>query len=111
MKIITVVAQQVSAQALSTALPASGVLSVTVSETQSFSPAAVSVQSYRGVKLAGHVTTAFRIEVAVDEDAVDAVIDGIAFARGAGLLGDARAWVNAATDLLAAPARALAKSA
>lgn len=112
MKIITVIAQQVSPKALSTALPAEGVLSVTITETQSFNRTAASVQSYRGVKLSNHFTAVFRIEVAVEDDTVDRVIDGIAFARGAGLLGDARAWVSAAaTDLFATPANTLVMSA
>ena len=112
MKIITVIAEQVSPQALSTALPADGVVAVTITETQSFSRTATSVQSYRGVKLANHVTTAFRIEMTVEDDAAEQVIERISFARGAGLLGDARAWVSAAaTDLFAAPAGTLAMSA
>lgn len=112
MQIITVIASQVSADALSTALPADGVISVTVAETQAFTRSATSVQSYRGVKMPNHFTAVFRIEVAAEDDAVESVMDGIAFARGAGLLGDAQAWVSAqAADLFAAAAPALSLSA
>lgn len=112
MKIITVIAEQVSPEALSTALPAAGIASVTVNETQSFSRSAIAVESYRGRKITKHVTTAYRVEIVAEETAVDAIIEGIAFIRGAGLLGDARAWISAeAADLFAAPATTLAASA
>lgn len=90
MKIITVIAQQVSADALNAALPFDGIASVTVGETQSFSRTAVSVGSYRGVKVPQHFTPMFRVELEVEDAAVGATIDGIAFARSAGLFGDAR---------------------
>ena len=112
MKIITVIAQQVSADALNAALPAGGVISVTVSETQSFSRTPTTVGSYRGVKMPQHFTSIFRIEILVEDAAADQVIEGIAFTRGAGLLGDARAWVSAeATDLFATSTTILAASA
>lgn len=109
MKIITIVAEQISADALATALPTEGIASVTVTRTQSFSPTARAVESYRGRKVANHFADVYRVEIAADDAIADAVIAGVAFARGAGLLGDARAWVSSsATDLFsAAPELAL----
>jgi nitrogen regulatory protein PII len=106
MKIIHVIAQQVSPDALNAALPFDGILSVTVSETQSFSRSAVSVGYYRGFKIPQHFTSMFRIELEVEDTAVDAVIDGIAFARSAGLFGDARVRLSdgSAIDLIAVAA-------
>lgn len=102
MKIITIVAEQISPEALSAALPTEGVLSVTVDATRTFNHDSAVVQSYRGRKIAQHFREVYRIEVAVEDTAVDAVIDGVAFARGAGLLGDAQAWISAeATELFA----------
>ena len=68
MKILTVIAQQVSAEALNAALPAEGVICVTVSETQSFSRTPTTVGSYRGVKLPQHFTPVFRIEVLIEDE-------------------------------------------
>jgi nitrogen regulatory protein PII len=111
MKIITVIAQHVSPQALSAALPSEGIASVTVDQTQSFSHTATAFESYRGRKVARHITTAYRIEIVAEDSAVDRVIEGVAFARGAGLLGDARAWISGeATDLFAAAASAVASA-
>ncbi|MGI9124617.1 MAG: hypothetical protein ACR2JM_07680 [Mycobacterium sp.] len=112
MQIITLIADRITADALSTALPAQGIVAVTVNETSLFSPEAASVETYRGRTIAKHVTTAFRIEITAEDTAVDQVIAGIAFARGAGLLGDARAWISAtATDLFATSSPTLAASA
>lgn len=105
MKIITVIAEQVTPEALSTALPANGILSVSVNETQSFSRSAIAVESYRGRRIARHITKAYRVEIVAQESAVRDILEGIAFARGAGLLGDARAWISAeAADLFASTA-------
>jgi nitrogen regulatory protein P-II 1 len=102
MKIITVIAEQVSPEALNAALPKDGVHTVTISEAQSFTRTAAVVESYRGRKIAKHVTCVYRVEIVADDDAVQRIVDGVAFARGAGLLGNARAWISAeATDLFA----------
>ena len=99
MKILTVIAQQVSAEALNAALPADGVICVTVSETQSFSRTATTVGSYRGVKLPQHFTPVFRIEVLVEDDAIGQVIDGFSFARSAGLFGQTRVRLSTESAL------------
>lgn len=92
MKIITVIAEQITPESLSTALPAEGVVSVTVNETQSFTRSAVAVETYRGRKIAKHITTAYRVEIVAEDYAVA----GPAGER------DARAWISAeATDLFA----------
>ena len=103
MKIITIIAEQVSPEALNAALPKDGIHAVTIDETQSFTRTPALIESYRGRKIAKHVTTIHRVEVVADDDAVQRIIDGIVFVRGAGLLGNARAWVSAeATDVFAA---------
>lgn len=113
MKVITIIAEKISAEALSAALPTAGVTAVTVSETQSFHRDATSIESYRGRKIAQHFSVVYRVEVVVEDAALDAVISGIAFARGAGLLGDAKAWVTpeASVDLFASHTVALGISA
>jgi nitrogen regulatory protein PII len=75
MKIITVIAQQVCADALDAVLPADGIISLTIGEAQSPIRSATSI---------------FRIELQIEDTAVDEVIEGIAFVRGAGLFGEAR---------------------
>lgn len=109
MKIVTVIAEQVSPDALNAALPTEGIQAVTIDQTQSYTRTPASIESYRGRKIAKHVTTVQRVQIVADDEAVQRVVDGIAFARGAGLLGNARAWISAeASDLFAtATARAV----
>lgn len=109
MKIITIIAQQVSAEALNAALPTDGVIAVTVNETQSFRRTATSAGSYRGVKVPQHFTPNVRIELEVEDVAVTRVIEGIALARTAGLFGAARVRLSegSAIDVFT-PARAQA---
>lgn len=112
MKIITLIAEQISPTALSAALPKHGVASVTVTATESFSTTAPTVQYYRGRAIAQHASKVYRVEIVADDNAVENISAGIEFARSAGLLGAATAWVSAqATDLFAAPDVAMARSA
>ena len=109
MQIITLIADQISPEALNAALPADGIASVTIGETQAFSRSPIAVESHRGRKIAKHITTVYRVEIVAEESAVAEVVEGITFARGAGLLGDARAWISAQTaDLFAANSAAMA---
>jgi nitrogen regulatory protein PII len=112
MKIITVIADQIAPATLSTALRADGVGSVTIDETHSFSRSAISVESYRGRRIAKHISATYRIEIVAEDAVVGRIVEGIAFVRGAGLLGEARARISAeAGDLFAAATPALATSA
>jgi nitrogen regulatory protein P-II 1 len=109
-KFITVIADQMSDKALAIALPAEGVTSVTVTESRAFSRSATAVESYRGRKIERHFSTVYRVELVVEDEAANRVIEGIAFARSAGLLGTAQAWVsaNSAIELFGAAHRAIA---
>lgn len=103
MKIITVIAEQISPETLAAALPVAGIATVTITETASYSRTAAAVESYRGRKVAKHTRTVYRVEIVAEDTAVEQVAEGIAFVRGAGLLGEASAWTSAqATDLFAA---------
>lgn len=88
-KIITVIAERVSPDSLNAALQADGIIAVTVTEARAFSRATVSAGCYCGVKVAEHFTPNFRIELEVEDAAAGAAIEGIAFARSAGLFGKA----------------------
>ena len=93
MKIITVIAEQVSPEALNAALPADGIIAVSVTETWSFSRTAES-STRTAESRSPSFTPGFRIEMEVEDTAVGAAIEGIAFARSAGLFGDARVHLS-----------------
>lgn len=93
MKNITIITEQISEQALAAALPTEGIASVTVSSQGS---------ARRGLIAADHrvffnpnrFSPIYRVDLVVEDDAVDTVFDGISFAYGAGLFSNAEAWVN-----------------
>ena len=82
MELITIVVEQASAEGLSAALPRSGVLSVTISEVD------------RDATTPKRPERQFRVELLVEEHAVDYVMAGLSFALSAGLIGECKgAWI------------------
>lgn len=94
MKTITVIAEQVSDAALAAALPREGISSITVSPSRGADRDAVAIEDYRGFRNPKRFSPAYRIDLVVEDSAVDAVFEGIAIAYGAGYFSDAEAWVN-----------------
>ena len=87
MKLITIVVEQASAEGLSAALPHSGVSSVTIGEVE------------RGAKIAEHPGRQFRVELLVEDHAVDYVMAGLSFAVSVGLMGECRGgWISPAQE-------------
>lgn len=104
MKLITVMVEQASVEGLSAALPKAGVASVTVGEVERFERDAVSVETYRGVKFAKRTRPLVRVELLVEEHAVDYVMAGLSFAVSAGLMGPCKsAWITPAQELVELP--------
>ena len=91
MKTITIVAEQVSDQSLAAVLPPKGVVSVAVSPSGSVrrDPTA----EYQAFRNPNRFAPRYRVDVIVDDEAVETLFDGISFAYGAGLFSDAEAWV------------------
>lgn len=92
MKLITILVEQASVEGLSAALPQTGVASVTISEAKRFG---------RDAKVAKHTTRQFRVEMLVEDHAVDYVMAGLSFAVSAGLMGECKgAWLTEAQELI-----------
>lgn len=98
MKTITIITEQVSERALAAAFQTNGVASISVSTAQSGTP--VGGARHRCFRNPRRFSANYRIDVVVDDAAVETVFDGVSFAYGAGIFSDAEMWVNA-------PARAL----
>lgn len=92
MKTITIITEQITDRALAAVLPTEGVASVSVTRGPGARPA-TAVRAYRNPN---RFSPEFRIELVVEDAAVEPVLDGIDFAYGAGLFSDAEAWVQAA---------------
>ncbi|MCB0939195.1 MAG: hypothetical protein KDB72_03030 [Mycobacterium sp.] len=103
MKSITIITEQVSAKALAAAMPTTGVASVFVNPNPAATPRDHrSMESYQALRNPRRFRPDYRIDVVVDDDAVDAVFDGVSFAYGAGLFTDAEMWVNQTAPAAAA---------
>lgn len=94
MKTITIIAEQVSDATLTAALPRVGICSVTVGPARASDRHAIAIEDFRGFRNPRRFNPAYRIDVVVEDSAVDSVFEGIAFAYGAGCFSDAEAWVN-----------------
>ena len=94
MKTITIITEQVSDGALTAVLPTKAVASVTVRRISARDRAFAPTGSYRALCNPNRFRAAYRIDVMVEEAAVETVFDAVSFAYGAGLFSDAEMWVN-----------------
>lgn len=90
MKTITISTEWISEKALAAVLPANGVAPVTINEGAGWQPIA-GVEDDRAFRNPLRFSPRYRVHMVVDDDAVEAVFDGISFAYGAGLFSDAEA--------------------
>lgn len=87
MKLIEIIVEQASAESLSAALPRSSVSSTTICEVE------------RRATIAAHTRRHFRVELLVEDHAVDYVMAGLSFAVSVGLMGECRgAWISPAQE-------------
>ena len=94
MKNITIITEQVSDRALTAALPGRGIASVAVSRGPGLPPEDSAVESHQALRNPRRFRPNFRIDLIVEESAVESVFDGLSVAYGAGLFGDAEMWVS-----------------
>jgi nitrogen regulatory protein PII len=100
MKTITIVAERVTDQALAAAVPARGVASVKVRANRADvvrggKGDAATITGYQSFRNPSRFNPAVRIDLLVDDDAVETVFDGVSFAYAAGIFSDAEMWVEA----------------
>lgn len=94
MRTITVITEQVTDRVLTAAVPPRGIASVRISANHG-GVDDIDAATYRSFRNPDRFKAAYRIEMVVEDDAVETVFDSISFAYGIGLLSDAEMWVNA----------------
>lgn len=94
MKTITIITETVSDRVLNAAVPPKGVVSVDITANRTGGEDA-NEATYRSFRSAARFRANYRIEMRVEDDAVESVFDAVSFAYGIGILGDAEMWVNA----------------
>lgn len=90
MKTVTIIAEQMTDRMLVAATPNRGVVSVVVSEVHAVRRDAAEVWTFRNPS---RFDPQYRIDMVVEDDAVESVFDCVSIAYEAGFIGDAEAWV------------------
>jgi nitrogen regulatory protein PII len=99
MKTVTIIAEQMTDRMLVAATPNRGVHSVKVSEVHSGLRDAAEIRAFRNPN---RFDPHYRIDMIVEDDAVETVFECVSIAYDAGFFSDAEAWVEPSTVALSA---------
>ena len=94
MKLITAIVKPFKLDEIKTALKEAGVTGMTVTEVQGFGRQSGHTEVYRGAEYSVDFVPKVRVEVVVDDSAVDKVVDVIVQAARTGKIGDGKVWVS-----------------
>jgi len=94
MKLVSAVVKPFKIDELKDALKEAGVRGMTVSEVDGFGRQAGHTEVYRGAEYSVDFVPKVRVEVVVDDSAVDKVVDVIVQAARTGKIGDGKVWVS-----------------
>lgn len=98
MKLVTAVVRPHVLSEVKAALESAGVTGMTVSEVQGHGRQRGHVEVYRGAEYRIDTLPKTRVEVLVEDHAVDEVISAIAGAARSGKIGDGKIWVQPVED-------------
>jgi nitrogen regulatory protein PII len=96
MKLITAVIKPFKLDDVKDALKANGVQGITVTEVKGFGRQGGHTETYRGSEYQIDFVPKIKIELVVDDGAVDSVVDAVKTAATTGKIGDGKIWI---TDL------------
>jgi nitrogen regulatory protein P-II 1 len=94
MKLITAIVKPFKLDEVKTALQASGVEGMTVSEASGFGRQRGHTEVYRGAEYVVDLVPKVRIEILADDEQVDVIVDAIVKAAQTGKIGDGKIWVS-----------------
>jgi nitrogen regulatory protein PII len=94
MKLVTAVIKPFKLDEVKEALKASGALGITVDEVRGFGRQGGHTETYRGAEYKIDFVPKVRIQVVIDDDAVDDVVATIVGAAATGKIGDGKIWVT-----------------
>lgn len=94
MKLITAIVKPFTLEDVKTGLEQTGILGMTVSEVQGYGRQKGHTEVYRGAEYSVDFVPKVRVEVIVDDSAVDKVVDVIVQAARTGKIGDGKVWVS-----------------
>ena len=94
MKLITAIIKPHTLELVKDALQSLGVHGLTVSEVHGYGRQRGHTEVYRGAEYSVDFVPKVRVEVIVDDSAVDKVVDVIVQAARTGKIGDGKVWVS-----------------
>ena len=94
MKMVTAIIKPFVLEDVKGALEQLGVLGMTVSEVQGYGRQKGHTEVYRGAEYSVDFVPKVRVEVVVDDAAVDKVVEVIVEAARTGKIGDGKVWVT-----------------
>jgi nitrogen regulatory protein PII len=100
MKLITAIVKPFKLDDVKTALRDAGVQGMTVTEVQGFGRQRGHTEVYRGQEYTIDFVPKVRIEILVDEAALDGVLDTIISAAKTDKIGDGKIWVTAVESIV-----------
>ena len=100
MKLVTAVIKPFKLDDVKEALHAAGVAGMTVTEVQGHGRQRGHTEVYRGAEYVVDFVPKVRIELVVDDSAVQQVVDAIVEAARTGQIGDGKVWTSAIDDLV-----------
>ncbi|MHC6215547.1 P-II family nitrogen regulator [Rhodococcus ruber] len=93
MKLITAIVKPFTLEDVKQGLEQVGVLGMTVSEVQGYGRQKGHTEVYRGAEYSVDFVPKVRVEVVVEDTAVDKVVETIVEAARTGKIGDGKVWV------------------
>lgn len=94
MKLVTAIIKPFTLDDVKSSLEQLGVLGMTVSEVQGYGRQKGHTEVYRGAEYSVDFVPKIKIEVVVDDAAVDKVLDAVVEAARTGKIGDGKVWVT-----------------
>ena len=94
MKLITAIIKPHKVDDVKDALEAIGITGLTVSEVRGFGRQGGHAETYRGAEYKTDFVPKIRLELVVDDDAVDSVVGAITNGAATGKIGDGKIWVT-----------------
>ena len=94
MKLITAIVKPFKLDDVKAAVKAAGAAGITVTEVRGFGRQGGHTEVYRGTEYNIDFVPKVKLEIVVDDSAVDSVVDTIATAAATGKIGDGKIWVT-----------------
>ncbi|AUH69309.1 MULTISPECIES: P-II family nitrogen regulator [Gordonia] len=100
MKLITAIVKPFTLEDVKAGLEHIGIVGMTVSEVQGYGRQKGHTEVYRGAEYAVDFVPKVRVEVVVDDEAVDQVAEVIVESARTGKIGDGKVWVTPVESII-----------